>query len=211
MGEYAALLILVTIIAITFLPPVSDYVKCKDMYITSVLMALNWDGYGLLGLDAVDPGEPPRCHIPVLKYPSDRTPMIAVHIIAAQIGIDNQPFLGDQDFAEPMFLIYLGSGNPDEKTNRDAVCPTGKYSGLPYPVPPNPNKTGGETWSCDEYPFASTVSWRGPASVAAVPFWEQRRQGGIVKEFYRRNLWKQFPYSMNQYPGQGAPFACVVV
>jgi hypothetical protein len=42
--------------------------------------------------------------------------------------------------------------------------------------------------SCDEYPFASTVEGGpGKASIAGVPLWEQRRQGGDLLAFYRAN------------------------
>jgi hypothetical protein len=42
--------------------------------------------------------------------------------------------------------------------------------------------------SCDEYPFASTLEGGpGKASIAGVPLWEQRRQGGDLLGFYRRH------------------------
>ena len=42
--------------------------------------------------------------------------------------------------------------------------------------------------SCDEYPFASTYEGGpGKASIAGVPLWEQRRQGGDLLGFYRRH------------------------
>ena len=42
--------------------------------------------------------------------------------------------------------------------------------------------------SCDEYPFASTAEGGpGKASIASVPLWEQRRQGGDLLAFYRRH------------------------
>ena len=42
--------------------------------------------------------------------------------------------------------------------------------------------------SCDEYPFASTYEGGlGKASIAGVPLWEQRRQGGDLLAFYRRH------------------------
>lgn len=41
--------------------------------------------------------------------------------------------------------------------------------------------------SPDEYPFASTVQWGAGARVAGVPLSEQRIQGGVLSQFYRKN------------------------
>jgi Deoxyribonuclease NucA/NucB len=60
------------------------------------------------------------------------------------------------------------------------------------PVPPDRRPGACRGWrgpgSCDEYPFASTYEGGpGRASIAGVPVWEQRRQGGDLAGFYRRH------------------------
>jgi hypothetical protein len=72
------------------------------------------------------------------------------------------------------------------------------------PVPPDRRPGACRGWrgpgSCDESPFASTAEGGpGKASIASVPLREQRRQGGDLAGFYRR-----------QRIGNGDPFVVVV-
>jgi RHS repeat-associated protein len=198
LGEYVALLTISLIVAAA-LAFIGTYTRCMDMWVTSLLMALDHDGPGLVGLNGIDPGTPPPCHIPVLEYPWASTPTIAHHIQDAQAGLGSHPF------PEPMLLQYIGSRNPQRRTNYQAAC--GHWT---------PPPGAGINTSCDEYPFETSTDGGVLASIRGVPAAEQNQQGGILTRFYRRNLWPLGPFFPNNrtwgtYRGQGHIFAAVVV
>ena len=113
---------------------------------------------------APDPRQrPDRCAkenpgLPVNVVHASRTPNIAAHIAFAQAA------------GYPNVLTYLGRLNPQQKVNRAAACPQGKY-----------NIPGME---CDEYPYASTAEGGAGSSTAPAPSIEQRIQGGELGSFY---------------------------
>lgn len=93
-------------------------------------------------------------------------PTIAQHIFDAQMA------------GQPIILSRIDPPQPLKDQlidqNRSQAC-----AGFVPPPPPNT--------SCDEYPFASTYEGGAGASTRGVPIREQRRQGGRVGGFYRRN------------------------
>lgn len=147
--------------------------SCLITSLASVLMAAGKDAPALVAVQTALGGRDTRCYIPIVTYRHDNsslppnafagpnpTPYIAVHIYTSQ-------FVNGR----PMLLTYLGSRDPN---NYQAAC--GQYNTR---RPPGPNN------SCDEYPFATTVEGGANATCAGVPAIEQRRQGGIMSNFYQ--------------------------
>lgn len=155
LGEYASLLLNALIIAVAVVG-FGRATDCLSKYVVSFLMALNHNGLGLLALDAQGQSKPPRCHIPVFKFPYLVMPHIGQHIEAAQNGFPGDPrdplyFKGGP--AQPMLLSYVGKDNPQKRSNYLAACTDARRAQLRgYPDPNNEHLT-----SCDEYAFESSL------------------------------------------------------
>jgi hypothetical protein len=100
---------------------------------------------------------------------------------------------GDRERRLPVFVVSA-KRTPAIAAHIRAAQAAGKPAILhrisPRPADRRPGACRG--WrgpgSCDEYPFASTIEGGpGKASIAGVPLWEQRRQGGDLLAFYRRH------------------------
>jgi RHS repeat-associated protein len=166
-GEYASIL-LESLLQVIALAAIGTLLGCAYMYPVSILMAENYDSVGLLYLTVLDPNVPPRCHIPILKYPQ-RTPQIWQHIVDAQQGRGATPL------HQPMLLEYLGPRSPQANLNYQAACSQARRTLF------------GVVESCDEYPFKTSLEGGANSSIREVPAWEQQTQGGIINGFYTSN------------------------
>jgi RHS repeat-associated protein len=77
LGEYVSLVLFVAL-QIARVAAVGAGALCLYAYADSIVFAWNFDAAGLLDLYALDPAEPPTCHIPILLY----TPLVTKHIAA---------------------------------------------------------------------------------------------------------------------------------
>lgn len=97
----------------------------------------------------------------------------------------------DRERRLPVFVVY-SKRTPAIAAHIRAAQAAGKPAILhrAFPTPQDRRPGACRGWrgpgSCDEYPFASTYEGGpGKASIAGVPLWEQRRQGGDLSGFYR--------------------------
>jgi RHS repeat-associated protein len=97
--------------------------------------------------------------VKVIPMPRSIIPGVAAHIASAQ----------SPPTTKPMLLERCSPGQA--VLNRAAAI-----KGIP---------SAGPGYSLDEYPFASSIQGGAGASVAAVPFWENCVQGGIIGACYK--------------------------
>jgi Deoxyribonuclease NucA/NucB len=121
-----------------------------------LLLGLNY----LEGLDRPERGRQRR--IPVFVVDASRMPHVAAHIQFAW------------KLSPPKPRLLHRADALQGRANRRVAC-----ADAPPPIQPDDPE-------CDEYPFATTLEGGRGASIAPVPPVENRRQGGALSAFYRK-------------------------
>ena len=121
---------------------------------------------------------------------------IGLLLLLVLVGLLLNALSGERDGDDgrlPVFVVHT-KRTPAIAAHIRAAQAAGKPAILHRVLPTSPDRRPGACrgWrgpgSCDEYPFASTIEGGpGKASIAGVPLWEQRRQGGDQLAFYRRH------------------------
>jgi RHS repeat-associated protein len=183
LGEYAMMATL-AIGTAAGVGAIGQATKCTYTYMTSLLFAGAKMGAMLLRLESM---AEPACIVPIHKVSN---PWVGAHILLAQYAR-----------GKPMLLNYLG--HQANVWNRRETC---------APIRPliddmNRWSAPGQRrnmWSCDEYPFFTTMQGGFGASLMPVPQFDNSSHGARLRAFY---------YGTN-YQGRdilpGEPFAVVV-
>jgi hypothetical protein len=123
-----------------------------------------------------------------------RTPLLLLLLVLVGLLLDALTVDGGRDRERlPVFIVHARRTPAIAahiRAAQAAAKPAILHRVVPVPRDRGPGACRG--WrgpgSCDEYPFASTLEGGpGKASIAGVPVWEQRRQGGDLLAFYRRH------------------------
>jgi hypothetical protein len=119
---------------------------------------------------------------------------LALLVLLVLVGLLLDALSGERGRERLPVLVVRTKRTPAIAAHIRAAQAAGKPAILHRVVPvPRDRRPGAcRGWrgpgSCDEYPFASTYEGGpGKASIAGVPLWEQRRQGGDLAGFYRRH------------------------
>ena len=150
----------------------------------SSLLAIEKDGPLLL---ALEPMTQPQCVIPIHKVVN---PWVGAHILLAQYAR-----------GKPMMVNYLGHGA--DVWDRKKVCASIRplIDAMNTWMPPASLR---DQWTCDEYPFFTTVQGGPGASTMPVPYSDNSSHGRRLGWFYRGQNYQQ----RDILPGE--PFAVVV-
>ncbi len=145
--------------------------------------------------------------VPILDVSSSDGACVAANIYAAIKGTDPvtgrgavnvvggkyQPFSGNSSWAQLHYGVAANGVNTSDK-NRSSSCGTNPFSPSPKRSLGPVDKPFGlnEYFSCDEFPFASTIEGGrkdGRFSVIrGVPLAQNTEQGRLLWDFYRANL-----------------------
>ena len=144
---------------------------CDYSLVYSVLLAVLKNGPALIALEGV---VQPQCIIPIHKVD---VPLISFRVAFAQF------FRG-----KPMLLNYWGPERsyPRPDKRREICAPIKPILKMLVPLP-------GDTWSCDEYPFYSTIQGGVGASLMPMPSSINSLHGGKLVGFYLGSNYQGLP------------------